>query len=208
MIAKSVDGAVKATPEETRTRILDATREIFSQKGFRGTTTREIAERAGVNEATLFRHFGNKEALIEAMFKNACSSDGNFISDFFEGASGDLAVDLKALAVAALTGMSAKRDLILIALAEEPRDPTGFNMLWKTPSLVYESLRAYFARAVEQGTISGDPAILARFFMGMMFAHIMGRCIFGTPNFEEVADYSVGIFLNGILNKENARGHA
>jgi AcrR family transcriptional regulator len=208
MTVKGMETGIKTSPEETRTRILEATREIFANKGFRGTTTREIAERAGVNEATLFRHFGHKEALIEAMFKSACASDGGTISDFFSSVTGDVASDLRRLAIAALAGIAAKRDLILVALAEEPRDPTGFNMLWQTPSTVFDSLREYFARAVDEGTVRGDPATLARFFMGMLFAHVMGRCIFGTPSFEEVADYSVGIFLNGVLNKENGRGRA
>jgi len=53
--------------EETRLRILSAARELFAQKGSRGTTTRQIAQRAGVNEATLFRHFGTKSQLLQAM---------------------------------------------------------------------------------------------------------------------------------------------
>ena len=58
--------------EETRARILGAAREIFERNGTRGTTTREVAERAGVNEATLFRHFGSKAALIGAMREDSC----------------------------------------------------------------------------------------------------------------------------------------
>ncbi|HXP94430.1 MAG TPA: TetR/AcrR family transcriptional regulator [Candidatus Binatia bacterium] len=201
MITKGSESTIKASPEDTRTRILEAAREIYVLKGFRGTTTREVAERASVNEATLFRHFGNKEALIEAMFKNACEHDGENLAEFFAGTTADVASDLRLLAVQALHGMAAKRDLILISLAEEPRDPTGFNIMWKTPSVVFERLQAYFAQAGSQGKVHGDPAMNARFFMGMLFAHVMGRCIFGTPNFEEVADYSVDIFLNGIGNK-------
>lgn len=195
MIAKSV-------PEDTRSRILAATREIYSQKGYRGTTTREVAEQAGVNEATLFRHFGNKEALIEAMFKSATEHDPEALEEFFQTVpADDMATYLRRLAVRALEGMAQKRDLILITLAEEPRDPTGFNMMWRTPSVVFEQLKLYFARAVDEGKVAGDPAILAKFFMGTLFAHIMGRCIFGTPDYEAVAEYSVDIFLNGILKK-------
>ena len=60
--------------EETRARILAAAREIFERNGTRGTTTREVAERAGVNEATLFRHFGSKRALLDAMREQACGA--------------------------------------------------------------------------------------------------------------------------------------
>lgn len=214
MIAKNTEHAVKATPEETRTKIIDATREIYALKGFRGTTTREVAERAGVNEATLFRHFGNKEALIEAMIQNACSQDQGAVGEFFQGSGDDIAADLRKLAIHALERMSVKRDLILIALAEEPRDPTAFNVMWRSPSAIYEGLTKYFGRAVERGVLRGEPAVLARFFMGMLFAHVMGRRIFGTPGFEEVSNYCVDIFLNGILvtnaaqNKETERGFA
>jgi AcrR family transcriptional regulator len=52
-------GRSHAGVEDTRERILVAAREIFEHNGTRGTTTREVAERAGVNEATLFRHFGS-----------------------------------------------------------------------------------------------------------------------------------------------------
>ena len=51
-----------------RNEILAAAAEVFAQHGFRGSTTRRIADAAGVNEITLFRQFGSKEALLrEAM---------------------------------------------------------------------------------------------------------------------------------------------
>src|SRR5579875_3550087 len=101
--------ATKTSPVETRNRILQATREIFSHKGFRGTTTREVAERAGVNEATLFRHFGNKEALIEAMFKNVCEQDPATIDELFDRPTGDISTDLLRIASVSLRRMEAKR---------------------------------------------------------------------------------------------------
>lgn len=48
----------------TRAALLDAARELFASEGYVGTTVRAVAERAGVNQALLFRHFGNKEALF------------------------------------------------------------------------------------------------------------------------------------------------
>ena len=61
-----------ASPEETRERILIAAREVIGRKGKRGATTREIADVAGVNEATLFRHFGTKESLLVACAQHFC----------------------------------------------------------------------------------------------------------------------------------------
>ena len=50
---------------DTRTAILNAAVQVFSQHGFRGSTTRRIADAAAVNEVTIFRYFGSKEALLQ-----------------------------------------------------------------------------------------------------------------------------------------------
>jgi AcrR family transcriptional regulator len=47
--------------------ILDAVRDVFAERGFDGTTTRELARAAGVSEALLFRHFPTKERLYAAV---------------------------------------------------------------------------------------------------------------------------------------------
>ena len=56
--------------DQTREKLLTATLELISEKGYTGATTREIASRAGVSELTLFRKFGKKENLFEEMLKN------------------------------------------------------------------------------------------------------------------------------------------
>lgn len=57
----------KLSSEERRAAIIKAVQRVFADKGFHGTTTRELAEAAGVSEALLFKHFPNKEALYSAM---------------------------------------------------------------------------------------------------------------------------------------------
>jgi AcrR family transcriptional regulator len=49
---------------EPRRLLLDAARELFARRDYRSTTTREIAEAAGVTEYLLFRHFGSKAGLF------------------------------------------------------------------------------------------------------------------------------------------------
>jgi AcrR family transcriptional regulator len=57
----------KLTSGERKAAIVKAVRHTFAEKGFHGTTTRELADVAGVSEALLFKHFPNKEALYAAM---------------------------------------------------------------------------------------------------------------------------------------------
>jgi AcrR family transcriptional regulator len=52
--------------QTTEERILAAARDLLTRSGFMALTTRAIAEAAGVNEVTLFRHFGSKERLLAA----------------------------------------------------------------------------------------------------------------------------------------------
>lgn len=52
-----------------RQQILEAAIGLFSQRGFKGTTTREIATAAGVNEALIFRHFARKQDLYAAILR-------------------------------------------------------------------------------------------------------------------------------------------
>ncbi len=55
---------------ETREKILDAAMELFATKGYTDSTTKMIADLAGVNEITIFRHFGTKEFLFSEVTKN------------------------------------------------------------------------------------------------------------------------------------------
>lgn len=54
-------------PEETRAKILAATDELFGRLGFDATSTRDIAERSGVNKALIHYHFGSKDELLLAL---------------------------------------------------------------------------------------------------------------------------------------------
>src|SRR5437867_4977534 len=58
---------LRLAARDRRTQILAAALEIFSERGFHGTRTRELADRAGVSEALVFSHFPTKEALIRAI---------------------------------------------------------------------------------------------------------------------------------------------
>ena len=56
-----------ASPADTRQRLLAAAARVYGRDGLNGATTRAIADEAGVNEVTLFRHFQSKERLLAAV---------------------------------------------------------------------------------------------------------------------------------------------
>src|SRR5205085_405059 len=57
----------RMSAEDRRQQIVTIAGGLFSQKGFRGTTTKEVAEHAGVSEAIIFRHFATKNDLYAAI---------------------------------------------------------------------------------------------------------------------------------------------
>ena len=71
--------SIKMTSEQRRAAIIKAVRRVFAEKGFDGTTTRELAVAAGVSEALLFKHFPNKEALYSAMQISCCTEEASAV---------------------------------------------------------------------------------------------------------------------------------
>jgi AcrR family transcriptional regulator len=59
---------------DTRQEILDAALELFAEKGFFGTSMREIARAVGVRESAIYHHFANKDALLDALLQDAGES--------------------------------------------------------------------------------------------------------------------------------------
>ncbi|MEM7367749.1 MAG: helix-turn-helix domain-containing protein [Bacteroidota bacterium] len=54
---------------EKQARILIVALQLFAKEGYRGTSTRQVAQKAEVSEGLIFRHFGNKEGLLHAILK-------------------------------------------------------------------------------------------------------------------------------------------
>ena len=161
------------TPEAltTRERILRAAREVFERNGTRGTTTREVADRAGVNEATIFRHFGNKTALLEAMREWSVEQAG--LHAAVDHLSGDLEPDLKAICTVLYEGMMRNQAIIRISLAEEATDPDQLPSCLRGPTQIMHRLVAYLQTHIDAGEIKGNARQLAALIMGMMFALVM-----------------------------------
>jgi AcrR family transcriptional regulator len=193
--------SVRPGVEDTRLRILAATRELYANKGSRGTTTREVAERAGVNEATLFRHFGTKGQLLTAMLEHYSA-----IPDFpqtLERVRSQTTVEaqLRELARYSIESMRRKEDLVRVSMAEELTNPEGHTCAWRAPTHARELLVRFFKEKVEASELSGEPEWLARVFMSLFFSFVMARRIWA--DLDVSSDDAVGtlveIFLNGAL---------
>jgi AcrR family transcriptional regulator len=201
---KAAADAVKS-PEETRERILAAAREVIARKGKRGATTREIADVAGVNEATLFRHFGTKEALIVAVAQHFCGFVA--LRDVASHLHGEIGDDLLAIGRAMLQRMDSQMDMIRWSLVEMDYEADIFaSTAWRPQLAVLEVLVDFLRPRFESGELRGDPKKLAMMFMGLIFMHVLGRSKFPDSELHQGGDdaalrYYIDVLLNGVRGK-------
>ena len=123
-----VTAAHPATPSvrgRGRQLLLDAARDLFAERGFKGTSTRDIADRAGVSEVMIFRHFGSKASLFqEAVVEPFTSFMQSYIADYHSREHGKLSPEQegRALYAGLFEVLRAERDVLLALMAARQFD--------------------------------------------------------------------------------------
>jgi AcrR family transcriptional regulator len=202
--------------EERRLQILAVAVSLFSERGFRGTTTREIANAAGVSEAMVFRHFATKEELYAAILDHKACSGGKF-------EPAEMAAD----GIARKDDRAVFESLALGALKHHENDPEFQRLLLHSAlekhelaqmffeefvRRVYEFLGGYIRQRQREGAlIEMDPAIVVRCFIGMVMHQSLNnnlwdpkRRLLNISN-ESAAKYFTDILLNGITRRDDSR---
>jgi AcrR family transcriptional regulator len=196
--------------EERRDQILRVAVSLFSNRGFRGTTTKEIAQVAGVSEAMVFRHFATKEELYAAILDHkACSGGGSFKPEVVAADAIKRKDDrgvFESLALGALNhhddDPEFQRLLLYSALEKHKLAEMFFDNFVRK---VYEFLGTYIRERQREGALlEMDPAIVVRCFIGMVMHHSLNnnlwdpkRRLLNISN-EAAAKQFTDILLHGI----------
>src|SRR5690625_1083966 len=136
----------------TRDKVIEATVELVNEKGYKGATTKEIAQRAGVNEVTNFRKFGNKKGIVQAAVEQYAFAEPLF--EYFAGhLVWDIEKDLKMLTKQYQTLLNEKQFLILLSLKEANEFPELNEMLSRIPQKYKTILEDYFQTMIEKKKI-------------------------------------------------------
>lgn len=181
----------------TSEKILLATIDLMAEKGYDGTTTKEIALAAGVNEVTLFRHFGTKEKLLEAAFSRF--HYGNEMTKLFnEGLKGLLHEDLIMVSRTYHNIMNQNRKLISIALKGSSTLPDSvLQEASRNPKHLKSLLAEYLTKMSSEGkVISSNPDIQALSFMWMNY----GAFISGLNAKEATSEDTLNEFIEESVN--------
>lgn len=189
---------LNSTPD----RIIKAFIELFRDYGYKGTTTRAIAERAGVNELTIFRHFGNKKGLMEAALQSI-SYHPMLEKIIQEEMTWDFEHDLWVIAESYLMYLERTRDLILIGIREAEMFPELNEIIVEIPKQLKESMVSYFKEMNRRGKlIDTDIDFQAMNFIWMNFGYFLTKCRFGDSfipsSKNDFIKYSVFLFARGL----------
>jgi AcrR family transcriptional regulator len=195
----------KLSAGERRERIIESAIGLFSQKGFKGTTTREIAEGAGISEAMVFRYFPTKEDLYAAIITRAAGDVFEEISLIEFISRKDDAGLLRALATDMMTRYeddpSFLRLLYYSALEGHYLSEMFFQMRVRQK---IQTLADYIAQRSKDGAFREvEPTLTAMGFLGMVVQFIIGRELFGLKRVwafprEQAVDTFVNLFLSGL----------
>ena len=197
-----------------REQILQTAVELFSQKGFKGTTTKEIAKAAGVSEAIIFRHFASKDELYGAILHSKSCQDGLHKYPW-EGNEQLLE------AIRQRDDFTVFYSFALQAMANQQKDISFMRLLFYSAleehelaaqffgdfvSHVYGFLSEYIRDRQQEGAMRDlDPRIAVRAFLGMLIHHSLNnilwdkkRSLLNVSN-EEAAKNFAEILLRGVL---------
>lgn len=191
--------------EERRRQILRIAMELFSNHGFRGTTLRQLARRAGISEAMIYHHFPSKEALYDAILEKRIEDTRHL---FFPVDAARAKQDR--MVFETIVGNFLQRQaqdssfmrMILFSALE------GHELAHKFVNEPLQSffhfLGSYMDERIKEGEfkpVSGQ--IAARVLMGMAFHLSLLREIFQDPGIEgagldELTSTAVDLFFEGI----------
>ncbi len=184
-----------------RQRLMEAARVEFGDKGIEAATTRGIAERAGCNEVTLFRHFESKQKLLIAVvqetseeFSALCECGGRF--------SGDLVEDLTRFARVYNSSLERCEGMARAMIGESRRRPTlAKELIGDVLDPFHRSIAGYLDERRQAGVVRPDLNTMA--FAEVLTSALMGGLLRRSSGLSELdrdgwIRETVEIFIRGI----------
>ena len=202
--------AIRMSAKGRRQQLIETALRLFSQKGFRGTTTKEIAQAAGVTEAIIFRHFKSKDDLYAAILDyKACEVKLNEKLDELRAHAerNDDKKLFRTLAAKILAHHRQDRDflrLMLYSALEKHELARSFRMKQMRP--LHNFLRDYITRRQREGAFRNcDATAAVQSFIGAVLHQSMMTTLFNA-DFVKLSDKDAienftCLFLDGLRHR-------
>jgi AcrR family transcriptional regulator len=188
--------------------------QLFAEKGFRGTTTREIARQLGISEALMFKYFPSKEALYRAIIQKRTDGSEEML--------------FPREAVEAKDDRQVFRSIASYLISKNTEDPTFMRLIQYSALEGHELSRIFFEthalertkdlskyirqRIKEKAFRKVPPLLVARAFIGMIIQYVQSQELYGFKNHlhfsqKKVVDTFVETFLNGLSGDGQENGN-
>jgi AcrR family transcriptional regulator len=194
--------------QDRRQQIIEAAMEVFAKKGFRGTTTKDLAAHACINEAIIYRYFKTKEDLYSAIIEHKAGEHREAHMEELErlAASDDDEKFFEAVGSAFLQKHEADTTFLRLLLFSA-LEGHQLSEMFVSSMAGRHLITNYIQRRLDQGAFRPVNAQLAaRGLFGMFASFVLWQQIFGfrdkhAYDRDEVVRTFVSIFLNGVAEK-------
>jgi len=198
----------RMTGDERRQEIIRAAMDVFSRSGFSGSTTRKIAERAGISEAMIYSHFQNKEELYAAIIDQKMQESEPLYYPLDDMRKQD---DERVFATIVSNFMNRYSEdttflRLLLFSALEGHELAGMFVSGPV-SRFFEFLAEYIRERIDDGAFSPvDPEIASRCLVGMVNYFILLKKVFGDETLQSIdlkaaIETMVNIYSRGIMKR-------
>ncbi|PAQ13949.1 TetR family transcriptional regulator [Bacillaceae bacterium SAOS 7] len=186
----------------TQDKIIDAAIDLIRERGYKAATTKVIAEKAGVNEVTIFRHFGNKRGILESAVQKF-SFAPQLSKVIEEEMVWELEEDLYTIASEYQAFIMNIKDFVLIGFREAGMFPEIDEEIAKIPRQLKKQLMNYFDIMEKKGKLSANnKEAVVMSFIAMNFGFFMSRARLGTSvsevTIEEFLNNGIRVFSRGL----------
>jgi len=202
---QSKSSSPRISAADRKASIIRSAAALFGEKGFNGTKTREIASRAGVSEALIFKHFPSKEELYAAILLEK-SPVPSLLERIQVLANKRHDLEVFTTIAETIVGGAPDQHLMRLILFSALENHELSDMFFQNHiRQFYDVLADYIKQRISDGAFQPvEPMVAARAFMGMLIYHRLLTVLFRAPLAQEPQDIVktfVTVFMNGLTNQ-------
>ncbi len=186
--------------EQTKKKILQVAEQLFSEKGFKGTSVAEIADGAKVNKALIYYHFKNKEDIVLSLFSRILEELCQYLDQVFGAGDHDRPdLHIREKIQGELQFLARRKDIVSVMLMESLKSGDTSSFLFRCAELVFRFDPGRLLRATEGAAEEDHRYLVREFFTGFipMFTFVAYRdkwCDYFKCDSEKLLDYFMDAF--------------
>lgn len=203
---------IRMTSDERKASIVEAACRLFAEKGFRGTTTRELAAAVGVTEPVLYEHFRTKRDLYSAIIESKAQEGLQTLAvlEQTHSATGNDKGFFTDLGTQIVDWYTRDPTFVRLLLFSNLENHELKDLLHERSREFFDTVARYISLRISQGFMRPiNPELAARAFFGMVAHYALTGLVFEFAPLQatasEIVDGMVTIFLGGLCTQDRAQ---